>query len=191
MNYPQLTKYYFVLHYIRILNHSWILSSSGFYNCLTNTMLALVLLAATSYTVFPRTFLDCGTPLRVRHLASLAMRISIRIFNCRPYFVFLFSMGGGHATVASCILCLAARCRTATYYTSNFYIPGAGSLDGSFFSSLMNLKTHWTFVRGVGTVAGSLWRMYRKEVWQSVNINIYLILLNPREDLKYCNLHIY
>ena len=43
--------------------------------------------------------------------AFLAWQFSVRVFNCRFYFPFLFSMGGGLATVASWIICLAAPCR--------------------------------------------------------------------------------
>jgi hypothetical protein len=42
-------------------------------------------------------------------LPSLALHLSVRRFHGRSQPLFLFSAGGGHATVASSSLCLAAR----------------------------------------------------------------------------------
>ena len=60
---------------------------------------------------FPRPFLPLGARFRSRtlcRLASLALCLSVHPFYCCPPLLFLFSVSGGHPTVASSILCLAA-----------------------------------------------------------------------------------
>ena len=60
---------------------------------------------------FPRPFSDFGTRLRSRtpcRLAFLALGLCVRICRGCPHLSFLFSARGGHATVASLTLCLAA-----------------------------------------------------------------------------------
>ena len=66
------------------------------------------------------------------------------------------------------------QCPTVNYLEQNGDETTNSEYIWNFFCSL-NPQTHWTFIRGVRTAVGLLWHTYRKEVWQSVNINIYLI----------------